>query len=271
VPFLRLTRDRRGFENTFLMHADRPGDRPRVLYWYRTAPGILLGRPALDEDAIRTIEEQHPDIEFDWPAILALSEVMIHEEEAAPQRQQPRPIEGRRRRGERRPSASARDQSGERRRDVNELAGPAASPDAEEGSESGAEPFEPEGPLELGTKLLEPMESAFARERSGERRRDVAEAAFGREGEPVHHVAGLLEELVGREIATRLRGRYAEIMARIHGQDADAALRDAWVKRADTLNPDLWLTPQAILEGVRHADTLFEQLRRELLDHSSRE
>ena len=24
VPFLRLTRDRRGFENTFLMHADRP-------------------------------------------------------------------------------------------------------------------------------------------------------------------------------------------------------------------------------------------------------
>ena len=46
VPFLRLTRDRRGFENTFLMHADRPGDRPRLLYWYRTAPGIMLGRAA---------------------------------------------------------------------------------------------------------------------------------------------------------------------------------------------------------------------------------
>ena len=72
VPFLRLTRDRRGFENTFLMHADRPGDRPRLLYWYRTAPGIVLGRSPLDEDAIRTIEEQHPDIDFDWPAILAL-------------------------------------------------------------------------------------------------------------------------------------------------------------------------------------------------------
>ena len=72
VPFLRLTRDRRGFENTFLMHADRPGDRPRLLYWYRTAPGVMLGRAALDEDAIRTIEEQHPDIDFDWPAILAL-------------------------------------------------------------------------------------------------------------------------------------------------------------------------------------------------------
>jgi hypothetical protein len=81
----------------------------------------------------------------------------------------------------------------------------------------------------------------------------------------VHHVAGLLEELAGREIATRLRGRYAEIMARIHEKDVDAALRDAWVTRAEPLNPDLWLTPQAILEGVRHADGLFEQLRRELV------
>src|SRR5512132_3396535 len=71
------------------MHADRPGDRPRLLYWYRTAPGIMLGRPPLDEDAIRTIEEQHPDIEFDWPAIIALSEVMMPEEEEAP-RQKPK-------------------------------------------------------------------------------------------------------------------------------------------------------------------------------------
>jgi hypothetical protein len=257
VPFLRLTRDRRGFENTFLMHADRPGDRPRVLYWYRTAPGILLGRPALDEDAIRTIEEQHPEIEFDWPAILALSEVMIHEEEAAPQRQQPQPREGRRRRDER--SAFPRERPGELRRDerrrdkVHEPAGPAAFADVDGDFESETDAFEPETePVELGTKLLEPVQPVEPLE-------------------PVHHVAGLLEELAGREIATRLRGRYAEIMARIHEQDADAALRDAWVKRADPLNPDLWLTPQAILEGVRHADTLFEQLRRELRDHSSRE
>ncbi|HWI16732.1 MAG TPA: hypothetical protein VNT81_03255, partial [Vicinamibacterales bacterium] len=65
-----------------MLHADRPGDRPRLLYWYRTAPGITLGRPPLDEDAIRTIEDSHPDIDFDWPAILALSEVMTPEDEA---------------------------------------------------------------------------------------------------------------------------------------------------------------------------------------------
>ena len=73
MPFLRLTRDRRGFEHTFLLHADLPGETARVLYWYRTAPGVLIGRPALDEEAIRSIEEQHPEIEFDWPAILALA------------------------------------------------------------------------------------------------------------------------------------------------------------------------------------------------------
>ena len=86
MPFLRLTRDRRGTENTFLLHADRPGDRPTLLYWYRTAPGIILGRRPLDEDAIRTIEDQHPEIDFDWPAILALSEVMTPEDEAPPAR-----------------------------------------------------------------------------------------------------------------------------------------------------------------------------------------
>lgn len=90
MPFLRLTRDRRGFENTYLLHADHPGARPRLLYWYRTAPGIAQGRPALDEEAIRAIEEQHPDIEFDWPAILALREVMTPEEETPEPRSQPR-------------------------------------------------------------------------------------------------------------------------------------------------------------------------------------
>ena len=127
MPFLRLTRDRRGTENTYLLHADRPGDRPKLLYWYRTAPGIILGRPPLDEDAIRTIEEQHPEIDFDWPAILALSEVMTPEDEA-PAR--PRQSEGRRQR----PRDQQRDQSSRRRDEAPREAaapGPAAEPEAD--------------------------------------------------------------------------------------------------------------------------------------------
>ena len=231
MPFLRLTRDRRGFENTFLMHADRPGDRPRLLYWYRTAPGIGLGRSPLDEDAIRTIEEQHPDIEFDWPAILALSEVMTPEEEAPPRQQKQ---QGKKRRGGDR-EHEARQRGPERQEE--RAAEQAGAPEAETAEE--------EMPVEL------PVDGPDE---------DDSPAPV-----PHHHVHGLLEELVGREIATRLRARYSEIQARIHEQSVDPALKDAWLKRAEPLDPELWLTPDAILEGVRHADKLFEELRRELV------
>jgi hypothetical protein len=213
VPFLRLTRDRRGYEHTFLLHADTSGRRPRVLYWYRTAPDVLIGRPALDEEAIRGIEEQHPLIEFDWPAILALREVMPPEDEAPPAR----PV----RRG--RPS----------RREL-----PPRSTDA----------YTP--------RVALPTPAPLAPEE-----RPVALAPF--EATPTTH--GLLEELVGREIATRLRARHAEVLARIHEQGFEDAQTAHWVERAESLDPDTWLTPDAVLDGVRDADRRFEALRTALL------
>ena len=246
MPFLRLTRDRRGFENTYLMHADRPGDRPRILYWYRTAPGIVQGRAPLDEDAIRTIEDQHPDIEFDWPAILALSEVMTPEEEGpAPQTQ----------RKEKKRAAFARENKREPRRDDR----------AEESAGVVEQPAE-----------SNPMESAYAREESGELRRDVAGAALGRVGEPVEPSEAveprnrLVEELAGREIGARLRARHAEIIGRIDDLDVDGSEKDTLFKRAEALDPELWMTPEAVLEGVRNADALFEKLKADLA-YSSRE
>ena len=238
MPFLRLTRDRRGTENTFLMHADRPGDRPRLLYWYRTAPGILLGRSPLDEDAIRTIEEQHPGIDFDWPAILALSEVMSPEDEAPA----PKPQQKQKRRSE--PNRQGR----EPRRDDRAASAPAP------------ESFD-ELPRDDEIAEAGPVES-------GVNENDEANEVAEPHSAPTTH--GLLEELTGREIATRLRARYSEIMARIHDHGGDAAVSDAWVKRAEPLNPEMWLTPDEILDGVRRADSLFEQLRVEVL-HSSRE
>jgi hypothetical protein len=242
VPFLRLTRDRRGFENTFLMHADRPGDRPRLLYWYRTAPGVMLGRAALDEDAIRTIEEQHPDIDFDWPAIIALSEVMTPEDEApAPrpqQQQQRKEKKGRNRdhgREQVRESASARSEPAEPRRDDRDD----DSPVAVESVEAAVE--EP-SPLAV-TEPVEPLEPA---------------------------ARGLVDELAGREIGARLRARYAEIVARIDGLDLDGAAREAWLTRAEAIDPDAWESPEAVLHGVSNADAVFEKLRSELV-RSSRE
>lgn len=231
MPFLRLTRDRRGTENTFLLHADRPGDRPKLLYWYRTAPGIILGRAPLDEDAIRTIEDQHPEIDFDWPAILALSEVMTPEDEAPARPRQP---EGRRQRPrdqQRDPSPRRREEA-PREADASDVVTAATEPD----------PADPDRVEEMAADLAldEPIEVP-------------------------RRVQGLLEELVGREIATRLRARYAELSARIHERHPEPAHREPWMARAASLDPDTWLTPEAVLEGVRRADALFDSLRRELL------
>ena len=74
MPFLRFSKDRRGYENTYLLHASRrrnDKDRPALLYWFRTPPHVKVGRAAFDETAIRALEDQHPGVEFDWPRILA--------------------------------------------------------------------------------------------------------------------------------------------------------------------------------------------------------
>lgn len=87
MPYLRLTADRRGVENTFLLHVAAPGERAKILYWYRTVPGVKIGRPALDDAAMRSLEEQYPDIDFDWPYILDIGAMTPVEVEAAiPQR-----------------------------------------------------------------------------------------------------------------------------------------------------------------------------------------
>ena len=82
MPYLRLTADRRGVEHTFLLHVAAPGERPKVLYWYRTVPGVKIGRPALDDAAMRALEEQYPHIDFDWPYILDVGAMTPVEVEA---------------------------------------------------------------------------------------------------------------------------------------------------------------------------------------------
>ena len=69
MPFLRFSRDKRGYEHTYLVHtANRRGkpSRPRILYWYRTPPGVRVGRKPFDEEVRRTIEAQNPGVVFDW-------------------------------------------------------------------------------------------------------------------------------------------------------------------------------------------------------------
>src|SRR6266446_1203778 len=59
MAFFRFNRDKRGSEHFY-----------RVLYWFRTPPGVKVGREPFDEGVRRALEAQHPYITFDWPAIL---------------------------------------------------------------------------------------------------------------------------------------------------------------------------------------------------------
>jgi len=73
MAFFRFNRDKRGYEHFYLVQSttNRRGKvRSRVLYWFRTPPGVRVGREPFDEGVRQALEAQHPDITFDWPAIL---------------------------------------------------------------------------------------------------------------------------------------------------------------------------------------------------------
>jgi hypothetical protein len=86
VPFLRVIRDKRGYETTYLMHWYREGSRQRsrILYVFRTPGGVRVGRNPLEPQVLRQIEQQHPDIAFDWQAVRENQQVV--EPSLAPRR-----------------------------------------------------------------------------------------------------------------------------------------------------------------------------------------
>jgi hypothetical protein len=93
VPFIRQSRDKRGFEQTYVMHNGRPGTgqtRPRVLYVFRTPGNLKVGRRALDSEVREALEHTHPDLSFDWNA-LTREAVVARPEPAPPRPQKSRP------------------------------------------------------------------------------------------------------------------------------------------------------------------------------------
>ena len=78
MPFLRVIRDKRGYETTYLMHwfQDNGRQRSRILYAFRSPSGTRVGRDALDPGLMRQLELQNPGIPFDWKAVLAERQVI---------------------------------------------------------------------------------------------------------------------------------------------------------------------------------------------------
>lgn len=255
MPFLRFTRDKRGYENTYVLQAPRRGhgDKapPRILYWFRTPPNVKMGRLPLDEDAIRAIEEANPDIEFDWPKMLKL-QVKTPPLPPRPERRRERPE------GRRRGATSGRPAEGAASRDMR------AGEDLRE--ERMPEPFEPEVAGALpGAEAVEPegMQPAV----------ESAEAALSPEAE--QELVGLeevegpgvphpVEALIGAEGLARLRALYAELQARISETVHDPVNREMLRIQLEGLNPDTWATEAEARERLEHFEQQADVLRSRL-------
>ena len=73
MPLVRVSRDKRGYEHTYLIQVPDGvrSEQARLLYWFRTPPGLKVGREPLDQAARRALETQYPDVTFDWRSLVA--------------------------------------------------------------------------------------------------------------------------------------------------------------------------------------------------------
>jgi hypothetical protein len=281
VPFLRFSRDKRGYETTSLMHSFRGrGDaRPRLLYWYRTPPDVKVGRAALDEGAIRALEENNPELTFDWSRILH-------------SRARPEPAD-------RRPEGRGEGRAAGRPSRPGEAAGPLASMATPPARSHLAEPHAPETartksrrrrqrpkgvegprlPFSEDSRLAERVPDADAV--SEERKADAAvsppspvvtsapvvqvqtngktDDTPAAPGEVASHGSAL--EAISHEDLARLRARYAEIQARISQRVTDPQRLEKLRALAEQLNPDVWVTADEVASGLAEFDAVHTALK----------
>ena len=239
MPFLRFSRDTRGYENTYVLHGFRSGERagPRLLYWFRTPPNVRVGRLPLDETAIRAIEESNPELTFDWTKMLKVKAQVP-----------PAPSSGR---------SSAR-RSGGGRAAAARPARPAAAPET---GEDGAAPDAPAAvaatdAVDVDAPGVDAPDVAVA---NGDAV-DAEDAAFR------HPVAAL----IGDDALARLRARYAELRARVAEKKATPSAREVLEARVEALNPDAWRAGEAVVRAIERFEADVEDFRKTLGRRSRR-
>jgi hypothetical protein len=60
---------------------------------------------------------------------------------------------------------------------------------------------------------------------------------------------------------SRLRARYAEVLARISDRPLEEPVREELKARAERLNPDAWVTDDEVRQGLEQYEAVFESLR----------
>lgn len=74
-----------------------------------------------------------------------------------------------------------------------------------------------------------------------------------------------VEARLGSEHLSRVRARYAEILARVKQRAGNDPVRfDEMRRAAELLNPDAWVTEEEIANGLQHFDVRLGEIRRAL-------
>jgi hypothetical protein len=215
-----------------------------------------VGRSAIDEDAIRLLEQYNPDVQFDWTHILKPTPAAPGEpaKERGFDQAQARPQRKKERRGAaREPDVRAAGPKAAPPRVVDEpLPEPAPIPvdepeEDEEDITAGAEdlgsaPVDEAEEARLAEEALGPDEETMAGPTLDDRR----PAAY---------------ERLGSEGLARLRARYAEVMARIAERPMEDAAREELKLRAERLNPDGWVTADEVQQALEQYESIFDGLR----------
>ena len=246
---MRFSRDKRGYENTFVVHGERRRGRgrSRLLYWFRTPPGVKVGRAALDEQAIRLIEELNPEIEFDWTRILK-GETERPEDKRFVER---RPEDRRAHRSPRQPSRNMSRppwRGPVQERSSLPSAGEEGPPTRTASTDS---PVVAEIPVAKMPSAVDEQPAALGQ--------DEVEGPTAVEFLAPPPTAA--HARLGGEGVSRLRGRYAEVMARISERVADESRREELKSEAERLNPDTWVTDDEVKAGLEEYEGVFESLR----------
>ena len=208
-----------------------------MLYWFRTPPGVKVGRAALDDDAIRRIEKLNPGITFDWPRIL--------KGQGTPATESRPPFEARRQRPDnRRPTPQ---------QSAPVSVGPVQPPEDALPADSIESGFDVESPV------AESEDVVFTTAATGEALTTAAEPATAEEIVEISAPPAALAKL-GAEGIQRLRSRYAEILVRITERTADPERREELKWQADRLNPDSWVTAEDVAQALEQYETVLASL-----------
>jgi len=285
----------------------RRGRGQRLLYWFRTPPGVRVGRTPIDEEAMRLLEQNNPDVQFDWARLL---------KEAAPdpaprrdRERDERDLRIRERRERRDQRGTPRSQQERPPQTSAAAAPPMMPPSPESAAEQAIADRRAAEHAEYAERQRTAAEHAEYAERGrtaaaytaaehaeyADRERTAAEYTeyADTEGTAAQHaeyagtaadVAGTSEsaaattepstpasERLGVGGVQRLRSRYQDILTRLaQKEDLEEPVRIELKRSAERLNPDAWRTPEEVAAALEGYEAVFEYLRSVVGRHSRR-